>query len=434
MWLTRRAVACVVCAAAIATSAAAPAPGRRDAAPGATSAVVAQVEAATAAIRGLRARRAVPVSLLDPASFRRLAARAAGGGASAAAIRDEAQPLVLLGVLPRGTDLGRVLRAQAAGDVAAFYDAGTKRFYIPLRPGGLSLNDRVTIAHEYTHALQDQAFDLGRVRPDPARGGPRDSDRALAATALVEGDANTAMELYAQQTFTQQQYTRYQREAAAAAANVKDNRTPPYLLDGLAFPYDAGALFEERLLSRTVLGVSFAAVDAAFRHPPVSTREILHPEVYLRDPMAPAPNLAPPRPALSAGWRRVDSDVVGEFGLRDMLAQRLDAGTAARAADGWRADRYTLFNQRTDFLMAWRIHTASVAAARVLDEALRAYVARAYHATHATHAAPTPPGSTLVTATGPAAIAVRRDGVDLSIALASRGALAATAPRALVTM
>jgi len=420
------AVACAV-GATVASAVPASALARRAVPAGTTRAVIARIEKGTEAVRGLHATRPVPVTLLAPDAFRRLVERDFERGASAAAIRDMYQPLALFGLLPMGTDLRRVLRDAEGSNVAAFYDSGVKRFYIPLRAGGLSLDDQVTISHEYTHALQDQTFDLSKVRPDPDQQMLHDSDRQLAETALIEGDATVEMTLYAQDTFSQAQYIAYQREAQQAANGV-GAQTPPFLLDGQLFPYNAGSIFETRLLGHTFAGVDFSGVNSAFRHPPVSTREILHPEVYQANPTAPAPDLPAPAPALPAGWRRVDSDVFGEFQLQDMLAQRLDSGVAAQAADGWRADRYALFDHGADFLLAWRLRAASPAAARTLAQALVAYMDARYHAALSLSSA------TLTYAAPDSALALRLAGFDLYVALGSRGALRPAVARALTTM
>ncbi|MCA1598164.1 MAG: hypothetical protein LC769_03945, partial [Chloroflexi bacterium] len=199
-----------------------------------TSAVIARIEKGTEAIRGLHATRPVPVTLLPPDAFRRLVERDFARATSAADIRDMYQPLALLGLLPMGIDLRRVLRDAESSSVAAFYDSGAKRFYIPLRAGGLSLDDQVTISHEYTHALQDQTFDLSKVRPNPTQQTLHDSDRQLAETALIEGDATVEMTLYAQDTFSQAQYIEYQHEAQQAANGV-GGQMPPFLIDGQLF-------------------------------------------------------------------------------------------------------------------------------------------------------------------------------------------------------
>lgn len=396
--------------------------------PQSTQAIIAQVEQETQTVRGLRAKHAVPVTMLAPAAFKRLVEHDFDRDTTAADIRDADQPLVLFGLLPRSADLRAILRASEGDNVAAFYDPKVKRFYIPLQKSGLSLNDQVTISHEFTHALQDQAFNLNRVRPDTSHQAIHNSDRDLAETALIEGDATVEMFLYAQTAFTQQQYVQFQHEYAQAAASSGAGATPRYLLDQLVFPYDHGAAFELKLLRQTPFGPSFTAVNAAFRHPPVSTREILHPEVYQRNPTAPAPDLAPPAPTLPPGWRRIDSDVIGEYGLQDMLAQRLASGTSAQAAAGWRADRYSLFDRGGDFLLAWHVRTDSSSSARTVAQALTRYMAGRYHASLSLR------NGAVTYATTDSALALRLSGNDIYVALASSGTLQPTAARALAAL
>lgn len=417
----------IVLIAAVAAPVAALTRGTTSSAGQSAAAIIAQVERDTERVRGLHARHAVPVTMLDPTAFKRLVAKDFDRDTTAADVRDEQQPLVLLGILPPALNLRTTLRQAEADNVAAFYDPKPKRFFIPLTKQGLSLNDQVTISHEYTHALQDQTFDLNRVRPDTSGQAIHNSDRDLARTALIEGDATVEMQLYAQTVFTQQQYTRYMQEAEQAANGATDS-TPQFLLDQLLFPYTQGSLFEQSLLEQSPFGVSFAPVNRAFRQPPNSTREIMHPALYQHDPGAPAPDLAPPKPALPAGWRRVDSDVIGEYGLQDTLAQRVSASAATRAADGWRADRYSLFDHKRDFLMAWRIRTDSPASARTLTTALTTYFQMRYHAPL------TASGGMTIHSDSGSALALRLAGADVEVALASRGALQPIVTHALRTM
>ena len=59
----------------------------------------------------------------------------------------------------------------------------------------LSFTDQITYVHEFTHALQDQYFDLNTLLSPQVEDNP---DQALAVTSLVEGDATASMTLYMQ--------------------------------------------------------------------------------------------------------------------------------------------------------------------------------------------------------------------------------------------
>jgi hypothetical protein len=94
-----------------------------------------------------------------------------------------------LGLLPLELDLQAALDELYGSGVAAFYRPDTGRFYVIERDAPFGPIDRVTVAHEYTHALQDQHYDLEGTRiTDPAEG-----DAALAQLAVIEGDATVVM-------------------------------------------------------------------------------------------------------------------------------------------------------------------------------------------------------------------------------------------------
>ena len=405
---------------------------RRPAATDPTLAAVVQVERVTEEVRGLHATRPVPAVLLAPAAFNRVLTQVIAASGSPDELRVEAQTLTLLDLLSPRVDPRRVLTPASDGGVVAFYDPGGRRFFLARRAHDLSLDDRVTVAHEYTHALQDQAFGLDQVRPSDG-GVVRNSDRALAETALIEGDATVTMALYAQAAFTQQQYVQWLGGSSPTPSADGTTRgaglgMPRYLQDLAAFPYDAGMAFEQTLLDQGLGGPSFDRVDAAFHHPPTSTRQILHPELYRQDPAAPAPNLSPPSPCLPPGWQRAVSDVMGEYGLRDMLAQRLDEDMAARVASGWRADRYTLFDRGRETLLAWRLHLCGSGCARDLLRALDRYWPRL------PSPRPVPISGVTLRRTKAGLMAARVQDGDLLIVVASTGVTPGAVLRALSTM
>ena len=74
--------------------------------------------------------------------------------------------------------------------VAGYYDPKAQQFYLA---DWIELEgQKPVMAHELTHALQDQHFNLKRFEKWPKG----DSDAELAAHALIEGDATLAMTLY----------------------------------------------------------------------------------------------------------------------------------------------------------------------------------------------------------------------------------------------
>ena len=265
-----------------------------------------------------------------------------------------------LGLLPREIDLKKTLVELYTEQIAAFYDPKTGTMHLIKEPegdkvkapsllerllgkkGGFDKDEnKTTIAHELTHALADQHYELD-VLQDRARG---DDDRQLALSALVEGEATLAMMGAQMKDWTGKQIT----ETPAAdldrvfsmlgplmtmGGGARLGEAPPILSESLIFPYFRGLIFCATLTNRG----GWAAVDAAYRNPPLSTEQVMHPDKYLKDPDAPTlidlPKLDP-----GAGWKEVGRNVVGE--LQTSILLRKHDGRPAAA--GWDGDAFATF-------------------------------------------------------------------------------------------
>jgi hypothetical protein len=237
-----------------------------------------------------------------------------------------------IGVLPAGTDLRAAYRDLTASQVIGLYDQESESLYF-VGSSDPSPLERFTLAHELTHALDDQHFDLTRV--DDLTAGCQD-DRVDAYTSLAEGDAMAAAFQWARDNLSLEEVAQFGAEAAQAPQPPAS--VPPFLVDLLQFPYTDGLAFIDDIRSRGGQG----AVDAAFREPPSSTEQILHPERFADD--APQPVVVPRlAPRLGEGWRDLDVQEVGEEWLRQMLGLRVDAGRASAAAAGWDGGQYRAF-------------------------------------------------------------------------------------------
>jgi hypothetical protein len=197
--------------------------------------------------------------------------------------------------------------------------------------GGSSLTpyEEFTLAHELTHALQDQRFDL--IRLDEVMNACRD-DRGQAFLSLVEGDAVETQVRWARTNLSGTQLQQLQQEASSFPPPPAS--VPPFVQDLFNFPYTNGQRFVEALLARG----GEPAVNEALLSPPTSTEQILHPSSYPSDaPMdVEVPNLAG---RLGAGWSSLDVQDVGEGWLMLLLALRLPSDAAAAAA-GWDGGQY----------------------------------------------------------------------------------------------
>jgi hypothetical protein len=272
--------------------------------------------------------------------------------------RADADALILLGLLPPGTDLGETIARTYGEAVAGYYNSRTGEMRIV---EGAQTANRVlyemTVAHELTHALEDQRFDF---RIDELAGA---DDPALAYGALVEGSATALMYRYVEARFGAEETL----GGLAASAFVPTGDLPPFLMAQLTFPYITGETFVTRLLE--VGGGRWDVVNAALRHrPPVSTEQVMHPEKYLRVELPRRVRLAPP----PDGWRTLRSGVLGEWFTGRLLA-RAGGTAAADAAAGWGGDRYALYGRGDDRALAARWTWDTRADAREFLAALRAW-------------------------------------------------------------
>jgi len=114
---------------------------------------------------------------------------------------------------------------------------------------------------------------------------------------------------------------------------------PPVLAHELEFPYLSGLEFVQAIYDRG----GFEAVDEVWNNLPTSTEQIIHPERYLSGDQAVELSLAPLNDVLGSGWELNDEDILGEFYLREYLAQQLDSSRVDLAAAGWGGDRYAVY-------------------------------------------------------------------------------------------
>jgi hypothetical protein len=263
--------------------------------------------------------------------------------------------------------------------VAGYYDPKGQEFHLA---DWLELEgQKPVMAHELTHALQDQHFNLRRFEKWPHG----DSDAELAVHALIEGDATLAMTLYmAKNPLIALAFS---RSLINGVATEQFNQAPRAMRESLIFPYMQGMEWTTQLYRRG----GWTMISNAFTKLPLSSEQILHPEKYFtyerpikvllpdltnllnanstsgvstqqtpgtavassasgvakssgRRPIARRSLPTAQRPVPTGGWRRIDSDVNGEWSYYLILDQFLNAPTESkRAAAGWAGDRYAIY-------------------------------------------------------------------------------------------
>jgi len=281
--------------------------------------------------------------------------------------RADEQVLKLLGLIDASVDLRDVSASVFSEGVAGYYDPRTKRMRtVRGAATGTKVLAEMVLAHELTHALEDQRYGLGLED----QGGS--DDAALARLALVEGSASDLMYAYARRHFTAEETL----GGVLGSAFAPTGSLPAFLQAQLVFPYTGGAEFVGALRERA--GGRWTLVDLAERtRPPASTEQIMHPEKWVRvEP--PVPVRVRAGEALGDGWERAAGGVLGEFQTRELLA-RAGGGGSAVAAAGWGGDRYELWRRgagesRRDaaLIVRWRWDTP--ADAQEFETKLRQWV------------------------------------------------------------
>src|SRR5262249_28019222 len=154
------------------------------------------------------------------------------------------------------------------------------------------------LVHELTHALQDQSFDLGQLDASTRT----DDETQLTVQAVIEGDAERVADDY-----YDRQSTSWQDQGDSAQGAGQPSDTP--IVDVYkALPYVFGEDFVMGLYDKG----GNAAVDDAFRSPPTTSAQLLHPADWLAG-TKPAP-VAPDRPATPPG-DLADVGSLGQLGL-----------------------------------------------------------------------------------------------------------------------
>jgi hypothetical protein len=254
--------------------------------------------------------------------------------------RIEERLLVMLGLLPPDTQLRELLGKALTEELAGYYIPRTGEMALVRGAGLDGLFAEVALAHELTHALEDQRFG---IEPHGASGFLR--DRAVAEAALREGSATLAMLEYVALTQGGGQELpagarRLLLEELDQLALPASTGLPRYVREGLLFSYAAGARFVDRLQSRD----GWAAVDRAFEDaPPRSSEQIMHPEKYEEGERPVRVRLRGVRAALPEGARVVARGDLGEFDTAQFLRDANGRRRSEEAAAGWGGSTFELW-------------------------------------------------------------------------------------------
>ena len=255
------------------------------------------------------------------------------------------------GLLPRDFNLQTFLLALLREQVAGYYDPKTKT--VNLLNWIDAEQQKPVLAHELTHALQDQSFGLEKwmksgvtdlektKQPTPA---DIENDEATAARqAVVEGQAMAVLVDYmlaptGQSLLSSPQIVEALKAGmlVGTADSIQFRNAPIYLKEALTFAYRYGLDFVVELLAKQGKEKAFAG---AFANPPKSTRQIMEPQTYLSgeriDPLR-----LPDFTHDFKNYERFDIGAIGEFDVAVLIDQYEGVESSKRLYPHWRGGYY----------------------------------------------------------------------------------------------
>ncbi|MCU1595921.1 MAG: hypothetical protein JWO12_3313 [Frankiales bacterium] len=288
--------------------------------------------------RGLTFKHPVPVNFLDDAGFdKQVAVKPSESKKDKADLELSLGELRALGLISGRLDLEKELDTLLKSDVIGLYVPSKHAVFV--RGTSLDPYTRVTLAHELTHVLQDQYFDLTKLKKAPPGGD------TTAVTALIEGDAVRIQNVYEKRLSKSDQALFATAEKRIGERSKAAVDVPQYLQDFLSFPYVFGPVLLDALSSEG----GNKGVDRAFRNPPTQEAQVVDPVGH---PLTEKARKVA-APSLPAGSKKLD-DVVsfGQVSLFEVLGSRLGYTTAWDAVRGWQGDASVPYKQGSTTCMA----------------------------------------------------------------------------------
>ena len=288
--------------------------------------------------------------------------------------RMERSEIVLkkFGLLDRDFHLEPFLVSLLREQVAGYYDAKTKTVNLLdwIEPD----QQKPVLAHELTHALQDQHVDLDKWGDQSIEGLSHDVDNDNKHLAVDEADTardaiteGQAMVVFIDWGLKPKNVTLrtiprvMDDDANNAEASGSDSpvlaRAPLLLQQSLLFPYREGLNFEQTLLQDKGTQAAFAGV---LDRPPSSSYEIMNPSVYEKHGAVPLLHMPNIHPLLDPSYDAYDIGVMGELDVR-MIAELFGGKPAGAAmAAQWDGGIYYAAQAKSAKTPEQRASTASV--------------------------------------------------------------------------
>ena len=264
------------------------------------------------------------------------------------------------GLLPRGFNLETFLVALLREEVAGYYDPKTKTVnlldWVPIE------EQEPVMAHELTHALQDQSIglqkwmkkgekDLGEIRKDPTPSDIENDEMDDAREAVIEGQAQAMMFQYAMAPTghsianSPALVDAMEEETLTGTPSTKVfNEAPIFMKESLTFPYSYGMEFVVKLMQKGGKEKAFAGV---LKNPPHTTRQIMEPETYLSGEKI-EPMRVPDFKHDFKDYEKFDIGAMGEFDVAVLIEQYAGKPLSKHIYPEWRGGYYYAAKPKPD--------------------------------------------------------------------------------------
>lgn len=357
-----------------------------------------EIQAVVAGLRGLEFKKEVPAERQSRDEFASYVRESLAKELPKAESARLSKALYHMGFLTDEIDLGDAMALAFTSQAAAYYDPETGKFYAV----SLSSDQKwleIMTAHELTHGLQDQHFDLRAYYGEEPKA-ELTEDQLNARRFIVEGEASFVMFLHmfgaqtdskdvdklAKQTavalklmvasMTWQQLVESSKQQASKVGVDSEalealDKIPPFILVPMLESYIGGAV----AISAVYQAGGWEAVSKLYANPPDSTEQVLHPDKLVGDRDLPTA-VTLPSLARTYGEPLID-ETLGELGWRVYL-ETWEIKDAEEAAAGWDGDRSAVYQTKAGPVAITALTFDSAKDAEEFETAFAASVAKRF--------------------------------------------------------
>lgn len=299
------------------------------------------------------------------------------------------------GLLDRDFDLKPFLVTLLKEQIEAYYDSKTKT--VNMLDWVDAEEQKPVLAHELTHALQDQHSDLEKwndqTPDDVSTNADEDKDHLAkdemdtARDAIAEGQATAVMMDYilkpmGKSLVKDPEVLNLLKDQMSGNDSPVMARAPLLLSESMLFPYREGLSFEQDVWMDQGQKAAFAG---ALDRPPTSSWEIINPREYEKHSIPAVPLMPDIHPVVDAAYKPYDIGQVGQLDLHIMAELFGGDRAAADLTPAWNGGIYWAGQLRSAktaaeqgstkslaffYLSVWKNPTAAEAFAKLYAKSL----------------------------------------------------------------